>query len=519
MATRAIDSHALEAGSAGPRAVVFVALMVLVSVATFLATGSGAVAALPVLAVAAGYAIWSLPLRHSLYPFLFVSLVVFEPPHGKTNEDLATSAVYQGIIKPAYDLVYENLNKVTGIGALRVSGGELVYLLLLALMLVRFLRGERIDRRHALPGSNVLYALCAIAFATMIGLEVWGALRGGDVRGSFFQIRPLVWVPFLVAIFSYALRDERDFLVVAVIATVAACVKIALGAYVLLGDIRPKGVNPEYMTGHHDSVLFIGVLFMWWAAWLHRPTVKRLVFTAPLSLWLIFGLVLNNRRIAWVGLLFSLLVLYFLLEGRVKRWATRLVFAALPLLAVYLLVSRHVSSGIFKPGAQIMSVAQQKDASSIWRDVENFNLLATLREHPIVGSGWGHEYVEVIKADDISRFMPQYRLVPHNDILWLLGVAGVVGFALLWMPMVAGVFLAARSYRFSASARQRTAAATAIALVVLYANQCWGDMGMIGPVPTLLLACALALAGKLARATGAWPARAAVFARHPEARG
>jgi hypothetical protein len=107
--------------------------------------------------------------------------------------------------------------------------------------------------------------------------------------------------------------------------------------------------------------------------------------------------------------------------------------------------------------------------------------------------------------------MPQYRLTPHNSVLWLLGVGGIVWFTALWMPIVVGVFLAARSYRFATTPFERTAAATSIAILVAYVNQAWGDMGTQGSVSLPLVACALALAGKLARSTGAWPSTARLF--------
>ena len=99
----------------------------------------------------------------------------------------------------------------------------------------------------------------------------------------------------------------------------------------------------------------------------------------------------------------------------------------------------------------------------------------------------------------------QYRLIAHNSVLWLLGVAGVIGFALIWTPVVVGVYLAARSYRFARAEPDRVAASTCLGVIVCYVIQAWGDIGMSAAVPTLLLACALAAAARLASETGAWP--------------
>ena len=103
----------------------------------------------------------------------------------------------------------------------------------------------------------------------------------------------------------------------------------------------------------------------------------------------------------------------------------------MPLVVVYFAIAHFKTTGIFAPGASLLSVTKQKDGSSITRDIENFNLLVTLRQHPFVGSGWGHEYVELVKADDISKFFPQYRYIAHNSVLWLWSIGGLAGFTLL----------------------------------------------------------------------------------------
>jgi O-antigen ligase len=229
------------------------------------------------------------------------------------------------------------------------------------------------------------------------------------------------------------------------------------------------------------------------------------------------ALVLNNRRIAFVSLVASLFVLYTMLHGRVKLWATRVGIFLLPLACLYLLAARTHTTGIFKPGAQLMSVSEQTDGSSRTRDIENYNLIQTIKPNPLIGTGWGHEYREMNRAYNISQIFAQYRFIAHNSILWLLSIGGVVGFALVWMQIVVGVFLSTRSYRFARDAHERTAAASMIAILICYVVQAWGDMGTQGGAPTLLLACALAGSGKLARATGAWPGRVRITADAPVA--
>jgi hypothetical protein len=479
--------------------VAWVMVAVVASVVTLIGSDSAMLAALPVLATLACLALWTLPTRQLVLGLLFVALAVFSP-----SERIVSGGLWKAVA-PLQDFLYVYLNRLTGIQMLAIKGIEVIYVVLLMIVVTRLLVGSSVDAKGRWPGVNVLFAFSGLSFVTVILLEMWGIGRGGDFRGSLFQIRELFWLPFLVGLMSYAFRGIHDFVTVARVVTAAACLKVLLGVYFLGHDVWPRHLQLEVMTNHHDTVLFVTVFFMWCAAWTHRPTWRGILPTMLICGWMLTAIILNNRRIAYVSLFASCFVLYVMLQGPLKRHLTRAFVYTMPLVAVYLMLARTHDTGIFKPGSAIVSVTQQKDASSIWRDIENTNLLATLGRGKVVGSGWGHEYVEILKADDISKFMPQYRLVPHNSILWLLGVGGMVGFALLWMPVVIGVYLAARSYRFARTSLERTAAVVVLGILVAYVNQAWGDMGTQGDVQTLLVACALALSGKLARATGAWP--------------
>ena len=101
----------------------------------------------------------------------------------------------------------------------------------------------------------------------------------------------------------------------------------------------------------------------------------------------------------------------------------------------------------------------------------------------------------------------------HNSVLWLLQLSGILGFVFMWMPIMVGIFLAARSYRFARTASERTCAATVIAIALCYVNQSWGDVGLLDPLNTMMLSLGLALAGKLAIETGAWSPNARLLSR------
>lgn len=481
------------------------------------ASGNPLLGAVPVIAAAVVFALWKLPLRMTVLAYLFVALTVFAPPKNSDNVVLGSGPVWSYMLQPVGTFLAANLNKLTGIAALRFSGAELLYVFMLVLILLRSRRAIALDGVGRRPGADVMYLSGAIALGAVILLELWGLARGGDFQQSLWQFRQLLWLPVLTWIFSYCVRGVDDLSRWAVVVSAAACTKVALGYYFLRHDVWPTGWVPESMTGHDDSVLYVAVFFFWIARLIHVERPRHAPTAVAVCTWMMVGLVLNNRRIAFVSLVASLFVLYTMLHGRVKLWATRVGILLLPLACLYLVAARTHTTGIFKPGAQLMSVSEQTDGSSRTRDIENYNLIQTIKPSPIVGSGWGHEYREMNRAYNISQVFAQYRYIAHNSILWLLSIGGVAGFALIWMQLVVGVFLATRSYRFARDAHERTAAASMIAIMICYVVQAWGDMGTQGGAPTLLLAGALAGAGKLARATGAWPGRVRISARSPSA--
>jgi hypothetical protein len=295
--------------------------------------------------------------------------------------------------------------------------------------------------------------------------------------------------------------------------TGVACIKIALAAAYLFTIAWPANTSPTFITTHNDSLVFVMITIALVATWAHAPSWPRLVSLALAGGWVLVGMLLNGRRLAFVGLFVALLLLYVQLGGPVKRAITRAGLYATPIMLLYLLIGRNRQQGFFKLAGLIGSVTRQSDASSAMRDIENTNLIHTLRQSRLLGTGWGHEYIELVKAYDISELFAQYRYVPHNGVLWLWSVGGVPGLTLLWMPLAIGVFLARRSYVFARTAEERTAALIALAVMASYVIQAWGDMGTQGLTCTLLLALSLAASGKLAVATGAVPARTVFFGR------
>jgi hypothetical protein len=493
------------------------AVLVLLGLATVAAVvgseGSLAVALAPLLGAALLYAVWRLPLRYSALGLLLIVLCVDNP------YEIPFAGMWAWPLEGLARLLYDNLYRTVGLGFLRFP---LLFVLMAGLWglgVFRRFKRTRVDSdvvQLPRPLRDALW-LC---MGTVLFLEVMGVARQGDMQQSLWQVQHLLFLPVLCGLWALASRGPRDHAAVAWVVLGSAVFKVALGAYFLYFIARPQGVIPPYVTQHTDTILFVMAIVIVVALWMERPSLRHTAGVLLISPVMLFGIVINDRRLAYVSLAACLLTIFLLSPwNRSKRFLARALLAMVPLLLPYFVVGWSSHSSMFKPVQAIHSVVEndgsndeQADSSTEFRHMENFNLIETWKPNPFLGSGFGHEYDEVIQLPDISKFFPAYRYVPHNSVLWLLGIGGVLGFTALWLFLVVGLFLTARAYRYARVPEDRAAALTCICVAVCVLNQAFGDMGTQSWVSVFMLAPAVVLGGKLAVSVGAWP-RAAPRAR------
>lgn len=475
------------------------AVLVLSTVGAIVAGGGRiAFAVAPVLAAGVIYGLGKAPARASALVLLFLVLALENPGDAGGR--------WQSPLAPFGALLLANLNLSVPVRALRFAGLDVLMGLLIVVILIRRAVRAGVDRSEVRPARPMTWA-AALWLGTVLALWAYGLARGGDFRNSLWQCHQLLWVPLAYFVFRSALRGTRDYGALARVVVAAACVKACLALWVRLTVSASADVLPT-ATSHGDSILFACAFALVVALVVEEAVPGRAVSAGLVLVLLAAGMVANNRRLAWVEVAAALLAVYANASAtRVKRTLRRAGLMAMPLLALYAAAGWTSSSRAFGPVRIARSLfAARTDWSTAMRDIENFNLLWTLRDHPLVGTGFGHEYVEKVKAVDISSIFPQYRYVPHNTVLGLLAFGGVAGLSGIFLTLGVGVFLAARAHRFARSPADRAAALAVIAAVIVYLVQSYGDMGLVSWTGTFMLAPALVVASKLAPATGAWPA-------------
>jgi hypothetical protein len=405
-------------------------------------------------------------------------------------------------------LLLDHLNNTLPVRALFFSGLDLVLVLLAALWALRRMSHSAVDLRgHVPPASPLRKAglVCVVTIAlTWICGVPWAGFSFGN---SLWQIFRVIYLPCVFLLFCAGLRGPADARPLGIVLLVAALLRACLAIY--MRHLFPDTELMPHATTHADSMLFADAFLLVVAIFFERPTRKNLALAVATLPIFIGGMIANNRRLVWVELGLCLVVFYLITPmTRLKRRLAQGLLLSLPLIIIYVAIGWSHSTGVFAPMRTIRSVVDsQADSSTLWRDLENYDLYYTLRGHPL-GTGFGHPYEEKVTLPDISHLYTLYRFAPHNSLLGLAVYGGPLGFAGIWALIPLGLFFAARCFRASPDPANRTAALASIGVLVTYAIHCYGDMALGTWTSVFTVGPALALIAKQSVATGAWPLRA-----------
>ncbi len=503
----ALLEEKLPAARIDLRLIVAGVLLALVTAASTL-FGNVAVPAAPVLLIGLLWVVWKVPARLTVFALIFLGLIL------ECRNEQPAVGLWKSPLFFLGDILLAKANDWTGIRPLIFTGVDLVVLYVSFLLVWRRATGSRIDVAAQVQTARIMALAVSITLVGTLWIWVYGLARGGNFGNALLQVWKLVYVPVMFFFCQAALRGPADHPALARVMIGAAMYRSLMAAWVHFAIWMPAGVDPRFGTTHGDSMLFASAAALIVAMFNERVGAKIRGSGPALMACLaviVLGMYANNRRIVWIELAAILLTFYLMSPWTpLKRTVARTLIIALPLISFYLIAGWNRPTGAFAPVGLVRSIADSKsDPSTMWRDLENMNLIVNILDHPVLGTGFGHEYRENYKLPDISASFMLYKLVPHNSLLGFLAFAGLFGFTLMWCAVAIGILLAARSYRFTSRPLDRAMALWVIGVLIAYMNSIYGDMGQGSWTAVFTVCPALAVAGKLAVATGAWPARRA----------
>jgi hypothetical protein len=453
---------------------------------------------------------------------LLAYLMFWVPPHVSTRVLLLLALILESPderpgngywvppFAPASLIFYAGMKKWTPFEAISFP-------LYVVLCVVVFLRARKAKPRGYVPPPPEALKALQVFSITLVAMEVWGMLHGGQGQPSYWQMIQLVTMPLCALAFLYGVRGPRDFRALGTILVVAAVTKGILVMWVYLVVCAPMGKTPFYATTHSDSATFaIGVVLLAANLFEHRDRKTFWPF-ALLTPLLLTAISMNNRRLAFVGVGFGVVTTIALMRpSAFKKKLKRMLLLLSPVFVAYVKIGGTSTNPFFAPAASINSVMSGEDSSAITRDIENYNLIVTLKENKIIGPGFGFEYIEAVMADDISEGFSLYKFIAHNSVLWLWSVGGLVGFTLIWMVYAMQAFFASRGYRHAATPVERAAGLTTLAATMSIMAQDWGDMGLHSYTNLTLFGICYAVAAKLFAANEPGERPEAPQTRHAE---
>lgn len=464
----------------------------------------------PMVFLLGAFAMTRMTLRDSMISLMFLALTLQDPADG-----YPVGSAWNPPFAGAGEALLCHLNAVARpLGSFGWASFSLMDLFLLTAVVIHHVRTttrSKLDSHDRLPTPRPLLRLAALAALGTAFTWLWGLATGGDFGKSLWQLNRVMYLPLLIYLFHLGLRGPQDLGALLKVILYAVVYKSLLALFVVFSfevpmDPATGSTRPPYATSHQDSVLFATGFAAVVVLLLERiGGTKRAL---KLAMWLLpliaAGIWANNRRTAWVQVGLVFWALYMLTaDNPVKRTIRRALVVLAPVVAIYVGWGWNGGGPLFKPVHTLRSVVDAKsDGSSNWRELENFDILQTIKAYPLLGTGYGHGYLEIIQLPAVSYDLE--RWCPHNSLLAIWGFAGVVGFTTLTLSWIAGIYFAVRSYGASREPQVRAGALMIIGIMVIYLVQAWGDLGIGSWISVFLVGPALAMAGKLAVHTGQW---------------
>jgi hypothetical protein len=460
--------------------------------------GTPAMALAPTLLVAGAVALWRLPLKWPLLALLFLAVTI-DDPTDRPYFNLWRSALY-----PLGRIFFTNIAWFTGF--------ELAVMGLGALTLLRRLMGlSSTMEAPGVPGPRPLRSALLLSFLTIGWLIVWGVARGGVFREALWQFRALLFMPIVSMLSLLAFDFPKDLRLLGRVLVIGSVVKALLGTYFMYFIAYPQGEYPPHTTGHNDTMVFVvGVVLALVRVW-EWPSWRNI---GEALLWLPFlamALRLNDRRIAYVDIAMALGFIYLMSPmHRTKRFLTQVLVAMIPVVVLYVAVGWNARGGVFKPVVKLRSIVApaadtEEESSNVERDIENFNLLKSWERDPMLGQGFGHAFTEFLPSNDFAQ--SAFGHIGHNSVLWLLWIGGIFGFFGVWLYLGITSFFFARTVRVVTDVTERVGLLVAMAIILTYLLQSFGDMGSQSMQFVFFVSVAVSIVGRAATRHGQWSVR------------
>ena len=396
-----------------------------------------------------------------------------------------------------------------------VGGPPVTPLEVLMLILGLVVIFKRLKDPAALPMPARLFGAFRWTLYAFGAMLVWGYTWGvfikhGDSIKGLWEVRAFSYMLLFYMLAGIILSrqgDWRSFFKIAILGIGLIGLKVVL-RWIFYLDARFDAITDRSFD--HENALFYNSFFLTGlASFLYRPKVKtkgegfgRGWWTLYFGLlpFVIFADLLQQRRGGIGGLVIGILLTLILgLRIYPRRIITFLVICVLVITPYYVVFSSEALAGnpVGLPARAIKSIIapDKRDASSNeYREIEYFNLIQTVNTSPILGIGFGQEFLFVKPMPSLA-WWPFWHYTPHNEVIWVWLKVGLPGFLLLWLLVAQAVLRGIYIFWLKASPGWRPALLVVIAAIVMQIFYAWLDQGFSRPRNMIWFGTMMALLG------------------------
>lgn len=292
------------------------------------------------------------------------------------------------------------------------------------------------NRKRLLDGGPLLIPLLCYLACVGMGI-IRGMTSGGDFKIIVLEVRPF-WYTFVAYLLTYNLITKKIHLRALVWLIIAAAAFKGLQGTYIFTFLMGGTFTRHDMMAHEETFFFVALLLLIALFILHHRDNKQLqaaLFATPFVLVATYA---NQRRTGYVALLLGLViawVLVFLCKPKARSRLSFLFISLSILAAIYIIGFSDVQGPIGSPARSIISVfypTAEEASSNLYRDYENYDLEHTVQQSPIIGWGFGKQFLQPFILPDIFVDNPYYLYIPHNTIYWVWMRLGIIGFTALW---------------------------------------------------------------------------------------
>ena len=408
-----------------------------------------------------------LPLFHTLGPAFLVYVIAALALFVDDISQVAWGRDLTPFTEPLGMLLYESFG---------INGLEAVSVLMFVWLTTNSSTMQRANwwRLGLLPLLAIGSAMFLASFYSLI----IGQLQGGSLNTHFIQTRFLHLLPIWTLIGFLAIRTGSQALRLGLIMALLTLFKSIQA--IIIYFIARQSVDDEYLVDHYFSMFSVYyIVFVMAAIWLKQLAWGTRILLLTGLPFVFVAFVLNDRRTAYVGMVFGMVLLAAMIPLPWYRRYLGRVLAASAIFLVYVAATWRFEPPIGIIGATFRSIMSESGAEiPSYRELENANLLNAVATAPVLGLGTGREFDERFLMPDISFVYDRYRMIPHNLMLATWSFAGPVGIAAMGLCFSLMIASAGRLIRLGFDPQHRMVAVTSLFFFVQYIVYTYGDLGL-----------------------------------------